>query len=122
LLFHLDVSALSYELSGLSELIIQMLISYFPDGGLTYPITLLSNTPNDESQVVTVPGVVTNTARAKVICNGNIFFDISNNNFSITSSPLFLEKMHLSGYVNNKNAILSWEKENDKNVFKYDIE
>ncbi|MBK9636631.1 MAG: hypothetical protein IPO63_01965 [Bacteroidetes bacterium] len=53
------------------------------DGGYTYPITLLSNTPNDGSENITVPGNVTSTARVKVEGAGNIFFDISNVNFNI---------------------------------------
>lgn len=55
------------------------------DGGLTYPITLLTGTPNDGSQTVTIPNITSSTARIMVKGNGNIFFDISNNNFSITA-------------------------------------
>ena len=53
------------------------------DGGLTYPITLLANTKNDGSAFVVVPDEVTNLARVKVKGRDNIFFDISNENFSI---------------------------------------
>ena len=56
------------------------------DGGYTYPITLLANTPNDGSQAITVPVVLTSQARVKVEAVGNIFFDISNTNFNITTS------------------------------------
>ena len=62
------------------------------DGGLTFPIVLISNTTNDGSQTVIVPGVVTtNTARVMVICSNGTFFDVSNNNFTITSntSPVY---------------------------------
>lgn len=55
------------------------------DGGNTYPVTLAANTPNDGSESVTMPGVST-TARIKVEAVGNVFFDISNSNFTITSS------------------------------------
>lgn len=55
------------------------------DGGLTFPTTLLANTPNDGSQAVTLPNITTTTARIKVESSNNIFFDISNSNFSITS-------------------------------------
>ena len=57
------------------------------DGGSTFPYTLASNTPNDGTQSITVPNLPTTTARVKVICNGNIFFDISNNDFTITATP-----------------------------------
>ncbi len=58
------------------------------DGGYTYPVTLISNTPNDGSQSVVLPGVNTSLARVKVESSGNIFFDISNVNFTIVNSGL----------------------------------
>lgn len=54
------------------------------DGGNTFPTTLLASTPNDGSEVVTLPNINTTTARIKVEGAGNIFFDISNANFTIT--------------------------------------
>ena len=56
------------------------------DGGQTFPITLAANTPNDGSQMVTIPSIPTMTARIKVEAVGNIFFDISNSNFTISIS------------------------------------
>lgn len=56
------------------------------DGGYTYPITLLANTPNDGSQSITVPNVggsPVTTCRVMVEAADNIFFDISNANFTI---------------------------------------
>jgi len=57
------------------------------DGGLTYDTAnpLLANTPNDGSQSVTLPNIDTTQARIMVKGAGNIFFDISDQNFSITS-------------------------------------
>lgn len=55
------------------------------DGGFTYPITLLANTPNDGSAFVVVPDEITSQARIRVEAVGNIFFDISNANFAITA-------------------------------------
>lgn len=54
------------------------------DGGLTFPDTLVSNTPNDGREAFTVPAGFTATARIKIEAVGNIFFDISNTNFTIT--------------------------------------
>ncbi len=57
------------------------------DGGFTFPYLLAANTPNDglDSVVVsgTFPNVNTTLARIKVEAAGNIFFDMSNANFSI---------------------------------------
>ena len=53
------------------------------DGGFTYPITLATGVPNNGSFEVSVPNEATTTARVMVVCSDNIFFDISNENFTI---------------------------------------
>jgi len=53
------------------------------DGGLTYPLTVIGSTPNDGTQLISVPNFGTTTARFKVKGQGNIFFDISNNDFTV---------------------------------------
>ena len=53
------------------------------DGGFTYPITLLASTANDGSAAVVVPDNETGQARVRAECADNIFFDISNANFTI---------------------------------------
>ncbi|MCO6492737.1 MAG: proprotein convertase P-domain-containing protein [Phaeodactylibacter sp.] len=57
------------------------------DGGLTYPVTLASGVPNTGSFDITVPNAPTNSARVKVVCSDNIFFDVSNQNFAIELPP-----------------------------------
>ena len=59
-------------------------ISLSTDGGTTFS-TLVASTPNDGTEVVTIPNTPTTTARIKVEAVGNIFFDISNTNFTIGS-------------------------------------
>ncbi len=63
-------------------------ISLSTDGGTTFPTVILASTPNDGSQAVTIPVGATTTARMKVEAVGNIFFDISNTNFTITAPVL----------------------------------
>ncbi|MFQ5489609.1 MAG: reprolysin-like metallopeptidase [Phycisphaerae bacterium] len=59
-------------------------ITLSTDGGLTYPITLLAGTPNDGfATVVVPPGNQTSSARVRVQGSNNIFFDISDQNFTL---------------------------------------
>lgn len=55
--------------------------SYF-DGSSTL---LLANTPNDGTETVTLPNVVSSTARIFVEASNGNFFDVSNVNFAITA-------------------------------------
>ena len=54
------------------------------DGGLTYPTVLATNVPNDGTELISVPNVATTTARIMVVCSNGTFFDISDNDFTIT--------------------------------------
>lgn len=56
------------------------------DGGQTYPITLVASTPNDGEEEILVPGNITTRARIRIKAVDNIFFDISNANFTIRNS------------------------------------
>lgn len=57
------------------------------DNGYTYPVLIAQNTPNDGSEAIVVPNIGTTSARIKVKGSGNVFFDISNQNFTITFDP-----------------------------------
>jgi chitodextrinase len=55
------------------------------DGGSTWS-TLLAATPNDGTDSVTIPNASSSTCRIMVKGTNHIFFDVSNTNFTITSS------------------------------------
>lgn len=83
------------------------------DGGYTYPVTLLSNTPNDGSETITIPDdqdLFTIKARIMVQSVGNVFFDISDQNFIIDESTGILQAaatlQGFSVYPNPSNGLL----------------
>jgi hypothetical protein len=79
------------------------------DGGNTFPAVLASATPNDGSQVVTIPSTPGTTNRVKVEAVGNIFFDISNTNFTIGAPVLCGDPTGLtSSAITQTTATVSW--------------
>jgi uncharacterized protein (TIGR03437 family) len=60
-------------------------ISMSRDGGLTFPDVLAASVPNSGTAMVTVPsGLTSEKVRIKVEAVGNIFFDISDVNITLT--------------------------------------
>jgi len=61
------------------------------DGGLTYPVTLATNVPNNGSANVIIPsGHVTTQGRIMVRGAGNIFYAINSRNFAIQDSEFVM--------------------------------
>jgi len=61
------------------------------DGGLTFPIVLKSDTPNDGSETIVIPDNATKSARIIVEAADNIFYNLSPVNFEIKSTvPTFV--------------------------------
>lgn len=65
--------------------LVRLLLSI--DGGLTYPIVLADNVANNGTQDIVTPNNPSTLCRVKVESVGNIFFDISNQNFKIELPP-----------------------------------
>ncbi|QHS59173.1 zinc-dependent metalloprotease [Chitinophaga agri] len=83
-------------------------ISLSTDGGNTFN-TLVASTPNDGSESVIIPNTATTTARIKVEAVGNIFFDISNTNFTIVSGSSCVSPSALSdSAVTATSAVVKW--------------
>ncbi|MDA0205465.1 MAG: M12 family metallo-peptidase [Acidobacteria bacterium] len=57
------------------------------DSGLTFPQTLASAVPNDGSEDFSVPCLASTAARLRAEGDGNIFFDVSDNDFAIAADP-----------------------------------
>ncbi|WP_299058528.1 reprolysin-like metallopeptidase [uncultured Polaribacter sp.] len=53
------------------------------DGGLTFPIILKENTPNDGTEVIVIPNNTSNQARIMVEASDNIFYNVNPSNFTI---------------------------------------
>ncbi|HMG81769.1 MAG TPA: zinc-dependent metalloprotease family protein [Ferruginibacter sp.] len=74
------------------------------DGGFSYSDTLVANAPNTGTAQIKVPMQLTNEARIKIESAGNVFYDISDNNFSIQNSELSLSVVKQG----TNTAQLSW--------------
>ncbi|NIJ55471.1 zinc-dependent metalloprotease [Dyadobacter arcticus] len=124
--------------AGINCQLVDILLS--TDGGLTFPRTLLSATPNTGLAAVIFPlDVNTIKARIKVAASSsdadlpliggrvmantpNIFFDISNVNFGITTAlPVTLASFNVELKGKN-NASLTWETTEETNNKGFDIE
>jgi len=53
------------------------------DGGLTFPTTLASNTPNDSSETITVPNITATNCRLLIEPTDNIFYAVNSKVFAV---------------------------------------
>ena len=58
-------------------------ITLSADGGASFPYVLAASTPNSGSASVALPSVATSQARLRIEAVNNVFFDVSDANFSI---------------------------------------
>lgn len=97
------------------------------NGGLTFPIVLAESTPNDGSEEIVIPSFPTTQGRIKIAAVGNVYFDISNVNFTIVDNPIPVELSSFSAEAVGGTAQLRWStatEVNNKgfNVFKLKVE
>ncbi len=79
------------------------------DGGNTFSTVLAAATANDGSEVITVPSTPGTTCRVKVEAVGNIFFDISNTNFTIGAPAACGDATGLTATsITQTSATVSW--------------
>ncbi|HRI24796.1 MAG TPA: zinc-dependent metalloprotease family protein [Ferruginibacter sp.] len=91
------------------------------DGGQTFPTVLASATANDGSELISVPASQSTTCRVKVEAVGNIFFDISNTNFTIGAPALCGDATGLTASaVTQTSATISWNAVTSAN--NYDVD
>ncbi len=83
----------SADVSGINCQTVSIKLS--TDGGLTFPTVITSGTPNDGSYSYSVPSIP-NTTNARVLIEAvdNIFYDVSDFNFSISTVPDFFIADH----------------------------
>ena len=76
------------------------------DGGVSFPVLLASKVPNDGIETITIPNNIGDTNRIMVKANNNVFYDISNSNFTIESAPSPTFSIAFSGNEGDENKIV----------------
>jgi len=116
------------DLAPVSCTLVDILLSQ--DGGLSFPITVATAIPNTGSYNIVLPNITTTQARVKVMPSGsnasgnvpNIFFDISNQDFAVsTSLPLTLQSFNVQ-QEDKLTAALLWKTSGAISTLGFDIE
>ncbi len=67
------------------------------DGGVSFPIILKANTPNDGSEDVVIPNNPSTTTRILIEAADNIFYNVNSSNFTINSTTPTFVMNNISG-------------------------
>ncbi len=117
-----SMQTITWSVNGTNGATPNVKISLSTDGGQTFPNVLAASTPNDGSEIVELTNIATTTARIKVEAVGNIFFDISNSNFTITFA-LPVELTRFDAQLKDENsALLTWQTATEVDNQGYDVE
>jgi len=92
------------------------------DGGNTFTEILASNIPNDGTEQLQIPNLPTTEARIKVEAAANVFFDISNENFTIEDNPIPVELTAFFVIGIEEGALLKWTTVTETNNAGFSIE
>ncbi len=79
-------------------------ISLSTDSGLTFPTVLAESVPNTGTASVTIPAVASTTARIKIEAVGNVFFDVSNADFTLVV-PVVVPPEPVAGDVDGDGVV-----------------
>lgn len=97
----------STNLSPVSCSSVNILLS--TDGGQTFPTVLASGVANNGSALVTLPSTTSSTCRVMIQSVGNIFFDISNSDFTIgTATGCTAPASLAASSITQTSATVSW--------------
>jgi len=91
------------------------------DGGNNFTEVLVSNTSNDGSEDIFLPNLPTTQARIKVEAVGNVFFDLSNINFTIEDF-VPVELTAFFALNTDKGILLKWTTATESNNSGFIIE
>jgi len=92
------------------------------NGGNTWTEVVVSNTPNDGFEDIIVPNIASTQARIRVEAVGNVFFDISNVNFTITEDPVPVELTAFFALSFEDGIMLKWTIASETNNAGFSVE
>ncbi|ARV15322.1 reprolysin-like metallopeptidase [Polaribacter sp. SA4-12] len=78
------------------------------DGGVTFPIILKSNTPNDGVENIVIPNNITSSARVLVEAADNIFYNVNSTNFTIFKDLLLTSTTDVASACNTESQEASY--------------